>query len=193
MIQLSRPACPHPIALNNKNYKHPRNKSALESSTSGKCMYCESKTSHINFGHVEHLKPKAAGFFPQLEFEWTNLGYVCDRCNNAKGSKYFPGVEFINPYDENPANEIQPYGSLLFARGASERGELTINEIGLNRPELVEQRNMRIKAVHTALVAALRATNPAVRMSAIEELKKEAWPDKEFSLAISGLLGSLLP
>jgi uncharacterized protein (TIGR02646 family) len=114
MIRLTRPACPYPKALLDHNYKHPTNKAALACSTHHKCMYCESKISHVNFGHVEHIKPKAAGFFPNLEFEWTNLGYVCDRCNVAKGSKYFAECEFIDPYSEDPMDHLRAFGPILF-------------------------------------------------------------------------------
>jgi uncharacterized protein (TIGR02646 family) len=189
MIRLDRPACPYPKALADKNYKHPRNKSALADSTKGKCMYCESKIAHVNFGHVEHIKPKKVGLFPHLEFEWSNLGYVCDRCNNAKSSKWV-SVEFIDPYSENPAVHLRAYGSLLLSRDASERGEVTVNEIELNRAELVEQRNTRIKAIHQALTAALRVNNLGVRESAIAELKKDALPDKEFSMVVGAYLES---
>jgi uncharacterized protein (TIGR02646 family) len=190
MIRLRRSACPYPDALINGDYKHPRNKQALKDSTNGKCMYCESKIMHVNFGDVEHIKPKSPEHFPELEFEWTNLGFICDRCNNAKGKKYFSGAQFINPYDEDPKNEILAYGSLILSRKGSERGEITINEIDLNRGDLVERRNMRILSIQRALVAALRATDADVRLSAIEQLKQEALPDKEFSLAISTFLES---
>ncbi|MEE9118515.1 MAG: HNH endonuclease, partial [Calditrichia bacterium] len=59
MIRIERPECPRPIALTNQNYKHPINKDTLRRSSHDKCMYCESKISHIDFAHVEHIKPKA--------------------------------------------------------------------------------------------------------------------------------------
>jgi Fe-S cluster biosynthesis and repair protein YggX len=191
MIKLQRPNCPFPKALGDRNYKHPINKSALAEATHHKCMYCESKIGHVNFGHVEHIKPKAANFFPELEFEWGNLGYVCDRCNVAKGSKYFPGVEFIDPFSEDPSDELMPYGSLVFGREGSERGEITVNELKLNRPELVERRSARIVAIQRAYVAAVRAGNVAVRDSALKELNKEGDSDSEFSFVVGEFLKRL--
>ena len=79
MIALKRPKCPNPAALVKKKYDDPLNKEALRKSTSGKCMYCESKMEHISYAHVEHIKPKSK--FPELEFEWTNLGFSCQICN----------------------------------------------------------------------------------------------------------------
>ena len=72
MIRLVRPTCPHPAALQNGNYKHPRNKQALKDAAFDKCMYCESRISHIDFAHVEHIKPKAEDKYPQLAFAWNN-------------------------------------------------------------------------------------------------------------------------
>lgn len=191
MIKLNRPPCPYPKALADRNYKHERNKSALIASTNGKCMYCEAKISHVNYGHVEHIKPKAAQYFPHLEFDWDNLGYVCDKCNVAKGSKYFAGCEFINPYAEEPSDSLRPYGTFIFGNALSERAELTINELQLNRADLIERRDERIKSIHRAYLAAQRFENDAVRNSALDELKKEAMPDKEFSLVISAFLRHL--
>jgi HNH endonuclease len=191
MIKLHRPNCPYPKALEDKNYKHEKNKTALANATFGKCMYCETKISHVNFGHVEHIKPKGAGLFPELEFHWANLGYVCDRCNVAKGAKYFVDVEFIDPFSEEPSKELQACGAFIFGRGSSERGEITVNELMLNRPELVERRSAMIKGIQKAYVAASRATNLAVQFSAINELRKEAEQDKEFSFVVEELLRQL--
>jgi 5-methylcytosine-specific restriction endonuclease McrA len=58
MIALIRPECPTPQALAEENYKDPVNKEALRKSTSGKCMYCESKFEHSSYSQVEHIKPK---------------------------------------------------------------------------------------------------------------------------------------
>jgi hypothetical protein len=188
MIRLERPVCPYPLALENRNYSHPLNKAALRESTHGKCMYCESKTTHVNFGDVEHIKPKAPDLFPHLEFEWANLGFVCDLCNTAKGSKYNSALEFIDPYTEDPADQIFACANFLVARNASERGEWTILEIGLNRAELVEHRGSRIRSIIGAFYAACRISNAALRQSAFTELSKEALADKEFSFFVKACL-----
>lgn len=189
MIKIHRPECPYPQALADQNYKHARNKQALVQANHGKCMYCEAKITHINFGDVEHIKPKQ--LFPELEFVWENLGLVCDRCNNEKRNKYDASAPFVDPYAEEPANEILCYGPFLFPKNGSERGEYTIAEIKLNRVELVEHRDNRIKAVYAAYNAACRLQSPAVKESALRELLKEAQNDKEYSSAISALFKSV--
>jgi hypothetical protein len=188
MIRLHRPDCPHPRALEDGNYKHPTNKAALAASTSGKCMYCEAKISHISFGHVEHFMPKGPQHFPDLEFVWGNLGYACDRCNVKKASKYNAELPFIDPYSEDPGDNLLAYGPFLWAKRGSERGELTIVEIGLNRSDLVEQRSARIKSIFAAFAAASRVNNEALRESAIAELMNEALADKEYSFVVAAAL-----
>ena len=86
MIQLAKPVCPNMAALVGGNYKHPDNKRVLEEVSFGKCIYCEAKVTDVYYGDVEHIKPKLK--FPELEFDWDNLGFVCAKCNGEKHDKY---------------------------------------------------------------------------------------------------------
>jgi hypothetical protein len=61
----------------------------------GKCYLCEQET-HKNF-EIEHLKPKAGGFSPELEFDWTNLFLSCKYCNGRKPNN----LEILNPLNFN--------------------------------------------------------------------------------------------
>jgi hypothetical protein len=188
MIKIDRPDCPHPRALENEDYKHPKNKAALKDASHGKCMYCESKVSHVDYAHVEHIKPKDSGLFPELKFVWSNLGYSCALCNGKKSNKYFPDAPFINPYDEDPGDHIFAFGAFLFNKNGSERGEITIREIGLNRPALVEQRSNKISSISKAIDACCRTTSTHLRASALQAIKEEAAADREFSAVVAGLL-----
>jgi len=188
MIQLERPSCPNPDALANGNYKHQINKNALRIASNDKCMYCESKISHIDHAHVEHIKPKANNKFPELEFNWNNLGYACPKCNNNKSDKYCCECPYIDPYSENPAEHLYAFGTLLFQRNGSERGEITIRDIQLNRPELVEKRAERIREMQKALNACFRTQNLALREYALQQLQQEGDRDKEYSIFVQAFL-----
>lgn len=190
MIKLNRPTCPHPQALLNGDYKHHKNKEALKNSSHDKCMYCESKISHIDYAHVEHIKPKAADKFPQLEFDWNNLGYACPKCNNAKSDKFFDGCEFIDPYAENPEEHLIAFGTILFKMRGSERGEITIHEIELNRAELVEKRSNKISDIQKAIDACFRSQSAHLKELALDALKEEAKNDKEYSFFVKALLAA---
>lgn len=188
MIKLTRPACPNQQALLAKNYKHADNKKALATATSNKCMYCESSITHIDFGDVEHIKPKAEDKFPNLAYEWSNLGLACGKCNNTKASKFFEDAPFIDPFAEDPEEHIIALGAMIVQRNGSVRGEISIREIDLNRPELLEKRFERMQAIIVALNAAHRTEVEMLKKSALAELEKEAKPDKEYSLIVKALL-----
>ena len=188
MIALIRPECPNPKALTDEKYNDPINKEALRKSTSGKCMYCESKIDHNSFAHIEHIKPKATDKFPELEFVWDNLGYSCLKCNVEKGDKYDNDTPFINPYNEDPEKHILFFGYFMYAKQGSERGEYTINELQLNRVGLIERRKERIDKLNAMINAAFRTSSNTLRQQAVVELKKEAEKDSEYSVAVKSLL-----
>ncbi len=183
MIKLNRPACPNPRALAARNYKHPDNKGALKDASFGKCMYCESKVSHIDFAHIEHIKPRAPNKFPELEFVWDNLGYCCGICNNNKSDNYDANTPYLDPYVDDPTLHLVFLGWHLFARNGSERGELTLRDIGLNRIDLIEQRKDRIDKLNQAILACSRTSNNALKAAARASLLEEGSPDKEYSYA----------
>ena len=186
MIALHRPECPNPAALKKNTYDDPANKEALIKASHGKCMYCESKMGHVSFPQIEHIKPKAK--YPELEFVWENLGICCQYCNTNKGQKYDEDLPFINPYNENPQEHIKFIGFLIFAKQSSRRGEYTIKEIGLDRPDLRDRRKDRIKSIETLINGVFRTSSDSLRKQAIEDLISEAEADKEYSAAVKSVL-----
>ena len=109
----------------------------------GKCAYCESKISHVDYGHIEHFKPKSR--FPDLTFEWTNLLLSCPICNGSEyKSDRFPleteGGPLVNPCDELPAEHFEfvfdPVAKLATVIGKTARGQTTEAIVGLNRYDL---------------------------------------------------------
>ncbi|ELB2838166.1 HNH endonuclease [Vibrio alginolyticus] len=188
MIRLFRPNCPNPAALAANNYKHPDNKAALKDASNDKCMYCECKISHIDFAHVEHIKPKAEDKYPELMFVWENLGYACPKCNNSKSDKYHEDTPYINPYNEDPEQHLVAYGTYLFSKNGSERGDLTINDLNLNRPDLLEKRQVKIEELKRTIDACFRTSSQALRKAALAELQKEAEADKELSLFVKSYM-----
>jgi len=186
MIALVRPECPNPAALTNGDYADKINKEALRKSTSGKCMYCESKIEHNSFAHVEHIKPKSK--FPELEFVWENHGYCCQSCNTNKWQKYDEVTPFIDPYSEKPENHLVFFGFFLYPKQGSERGEYSIKELQLNRAGLIERRKEKVDKFDIMIKAAFRTLNESLRIQAITELKAEAEKDKEYSAMVKNIL-----
>lgn len=185
MIKINRPPCPALERLEG-NYKYPENKKALQIASYEKCMYCESKITHVYFGDVEHIKPKS--IFPEDEFNWENLGFVCAKCNNAKGDKYHAECPYIDPYQEDPSNFFIARDCLIAERRGDERAEITKMDIDLNRAGLVERRKERLDAIQKFVSNAFSKNNQTLKNFAIRELKKEALPNSEYSFFVRSLL-----
>ena len=111
-------------------------KEALILAQHDKCFLCESKITHIDYGDVEHFRPKKAfqqtekeklnypGYY-WLAYDWTNLFLACTRCNQHYKKNLFPLANskvrkevshlsdlseekpsLINPAKENPEKYI---------------------------------------------------------------------------------------
>lgn len=126
-------------------------KKALGGMFHRKCAFCERKR---DYPHIEHFSPKTD--FPAKCFEWENLLLACEVCNGAefKGTKFpvdaLGNPLFINPCAENPDDHLEfdfeedenhPDGFIAVVRGKTAKGETTSKTLGLNRPNLIEERN----------------------------------------------------
>lgn len=121
--------------FNAKIYGDKTVKQALIKAQHDKCFLCESKITHIDYGDVEHFRPKKAfrqseteklirpGYY-WLAYDWKNLFLACKLCNQRHKKCLFP-IEnprqrakshqsdlnkekplFINPAEENPEEFI---------------------------------------------------------------------------------------
>jgi uncharacterized protein (TIGR02646 family) len=145
----------------------------------GKCAYCESQITHVDYGHIEHFRPKGGqNARPDLVFEWTNLFLACGICNGAENkSDRFPeqaeGGPLVNPCDDDPADHFEfhfdPVTRLASVYGTSPRGVTTEEVFGLNRPYLREHRSRCIRRL-AALVQYAAVDNEA--SSLLQEAKQ---------------------
>lgn len=172
-------------------YNNDEVKSALKKECSSKCMYCESKVDHVAYEHIEHIKPKAIKKFPELTFEWSNLGLACPICNGNKGDEYEEDNAIINPYVDNPEDFIFAYGVHIFAKPGQSRADLTIRLLDLNRPELIEQRLERARAIHMLIDSYYRAVDLTLKKLILREIYIEVGPDKPYSLTSKLLINSI--
>lgn len=151
-----------------ERYRHKEVKDALITRFHGKCAYCESFIRHIDYGHIEHYRPKAK--YPKLAFTWSNLVLACGVCNGSehKGEE-FPlkaqGGPLINPGAEAPAPhlsfEYDPVAKLASVRGKTVRGDTTERVLGLNRQDLRTHRSSHVKRLW--FIAQKAATEPEAR------------------------------
>jgi uncharacterized protein (TIGR02646 family) len=160
----------------------------------GKCAYCESKITHIDFGHIEHFRPKrGVNGRPDLAFEWTNLLLACGVCNGAEHkSDHFPeadeGGPIVNPCDDDPEIHLDfcfdPVTRLASVYGKTRRGETTEDLLGLNRPELRDYRSRRVRHL---VVLAQHAGSDREAAKLLQEAKLS---DAEYAAFARALFGS---
>lgn len=161
-------------------YGHPAVKMALITAQHGKCAFCESQVTHIAHGDVEHFRPK--GGFRQrakaplcrpgyywLAYEWDNLLFTCQLCNQRHKKNEFPlsnppkrarrhhdDVSAERPLFVDPSSGEDPASSLSFREEIpfhkNKRGKETIRALGLTRAPLQEKRKERLDMLRALFV-----------------------------------------
>lgn len=169
-----------------KKYNNKDIKEQLLNETRKKCAYCESKMLHITYSDIEHIKPKAHR--PDLIFEWSNLTVACEACNRRYKNDYFnETAPLINPFIEDPEAYLYALGPLIRHIGGNNKGLRSHTIIGLNRPELIEERIERINNVSSMIDLWHAQTNEADKEMIYRQLLREMEPTKEYSLVIKHL------
>ena len=139
-------------------YRHAQIKETLRTESSDKCIYCESKISHVFPGKTDHLAPVSRR--PDLYLCWENLGYVCKECNRSKGA-YYSGVEpLIDPFWDEPSEHLAFYGPTVFHLPGDMIGLRTIRKLKLCRSALLERRRELLERLR--LVATTEASRSQI-------------------------------
>lgn len=133
-------------------YKQTEIKEALIDMFSGKCGFCESYIENVDFGDIEHFKPKS--IFPELAVDWDNLLLSCKKCNGAgqKGDKW-PTAEEDGPLIDPSADEPGDFFDFHFDEDTmislvlpkNPRGKTSEAIYGLNKHTLLKDRNVFVK------------------------------------------------
>jgi uncharacterized protein (TIGR02646 family) len=139
-----------------------------------KCAFCE-RPFGSEEANCEQFRPKSGAMnldrsvskdhYWWLAYEWENLYPVCKQCSRHKGTR-FP-VQRARATPRSRGNQLLEEGPLLLdpcnaddaveqslrfdangiVHGANARGEVTIEVLGLNRTELVSQRQKYVAEV----------------------------------------------
>lgn len=163
-------------------------KRALKKAQHNKCCYCE-KEQKDEPGAVEHYRPKGGyklrsserssikpGYY-WLAYEWSNLYFICCRCNSTKSSlfplfdentrakSHHDDVTQEVPYILDPGGPMDPRVHIQFINnvitGVTEFGKRTIALCKLNRPELNDMRKDVRSNIDIHLGVIYVNTNPA--------------------------------
>lgn len=188
--------------FDNTVYANGSVKAALIKIQNYKCCFCEAKIGHIDDGDVEHFRPKKAfrqspetplqrpGYY-WLAYNWDNLFLACTKCNGRNKINLFPLLDgsarstshltdivnelpvFIHPANENPAAYITFEDNLPI--GIDERGQITIECLGLDRPLLNEHRGERLDDLKVLykMYALIPETPPELKAEALKNLRKQ--------------------
>lgn len=182
---------PVPQALLNA-YKDAPVKDALGEESCGKCGYCESKILDTQFGDVEHIRPKQT--WPNLRLEYENLLLSCIKCNNAKNVNYDPHAHHVDPYRDEPSNHLLAAGPFVWPRpGDGGLGRVTEFVFSLNRAELVESRQDRLKSIEALAETYAASPNGLAKRLARAALEKEAGGCGEYSMCVLAYLRQVFP
>ena len=146
-----------------RRYNHPEIKGALKQETYKKCAYCESFVPHVAHGDIEHVTPKSLQ--RELTFEWTNLTFACQICNQLKSTT----DDVVDPYNVDPINHIFFFGHI--ARGRSRSGLKTISSVSINRPELIEHRQRALTRFSAMFERVILETDDLCQDALIQEIE----------------------
>jgi uncharacterized protein (TIGR02646 family) len=177
-------------------YGHSDVKELLIDSHHGKCCYCEAAFTHVAHGDVEHFRPKAGwvqdkeplnkpGYY-WLAYDWDNLLFSCQICNQTHKRNHFPLLDaatranshqqaiaveqpvLIHPANENPEDFISFREEIPVAVNGNTRGEGTIKKLGLDRESLNEKRRSVLAPVRNIydLAKGIPDTYPELKQKA---------------------------
>lgn len=151
-----------------------------------KCAYCESKITTTNQGDFDHFRPKSSArglkdefsldHYWTLAFDWRNMYLCCEMCGRYKVN-WFP-VEgsraslsqtylrisrteknlLIDPCNDKPKEHLA-YDVNGKAISLTQKGEVTIGILKLNRKELVEARKEKCDELFAAFKVLLKNEN----------------------------------
>lgn len=126
-------------------YKKDDVKDALKRMYKELCCYCESSIGVVEFGHIEHRKPKRK--YPEYTFDWENLHLSCTACNEKKANHYDETNPILDAEKDKPITKHLTYKCDelgVWRVDKSHRGLTTIKHAELNREKL---RNNRAKVL----------------------------------------------
>lgn len=156
-------------------YGHAEIRKELETIFFGKCAYCECQ---IEVGRIDHFRPKGWTEFAHLTFEWTNLIWSCETCNNRshKGDKFPVDTStnlplLIDPSD--PTVNIESHLSFHWDDDAEiagiyhrdRKGEKTIEVFDLNGirgRKLIKHRSEYLRKLMCILESAKQGNDRAI-------------------------------
>lgn len=171
-------------------YRHPDIKSTLRLESHDKCIFCESKISHVFPGETDHIIPSSKR--PEYIVKWDNLGYVCKECNRNKHNYYDERIPLLNPFVDEPKEYLLFVGPLVFPKPGRIRGTTTVEKLKLDRSALIERKKERLQNVQLLLERLELFPHGSAREFLLEEIEAEADSSREYSATVRQFLNQAL-
>ncbi|MFD4706963.1 AAA family ATPase [Gottfriedia sp. NPDC058432] len=208
--------------LNNSEHRSPNYfwdeiKGHLNRKSHNKCAYCEINL--MDWGKIEHYRPINGArdldgrihsdYYWWLRYEWNNLLPLCKNCISHKSNR-FPVIServqretydnnvldnekpfLIHPGKEDP-EEFLLYDSKGYVFSNDKRAQVTIDILGLNRSQLVEDRRNAFEVLENVWLNLVQFYNSTIKYDsslksrlivneAIENIKRQIKATSEFS------------
>ncbi|QHJ14000.1 hypothetical protein FX988_04282 (plasmid) [Paraglaciecola mesophila] len=170
-------------------YRHPDIKSTLRSECSDKCIFCESKISHVFPGETDHIIPLSRK--QEDVVKWENLGYVCKECNRNKSNYHDVNLPLVNPFVDDPDEHLLFFGPIILAKPSNNRGQITVDLLKLSRSALVERKKERIDQVKLLIDRIGCFPDGEAQDFLKNQVLEEAGGSKEYSATISAYLNAV--
>ncbi|SPF55617.1 hypothetical protein SBA4_720004 [Candidatus Sulfopaludibacter sp. SbA4] len=141
------------------------------------CAYCERTEAALGgeeFFEIDHFRPRVR--FPDLVTHYPNLYYACGRCNRHKGGKWPPpdllakGFRFADPCAEDMYVSHLRETADGYLRALTACGEYTRDQIGLNRPVVVNWRLERRSAATEARIMENTVAHLEILLATVSDL-----------------------
>lgn len=174
-----------PDNVKNK-YNNADVKDALLKEANHKCMYCESDINEAAYYHIEHYRPKSK--YPSQSFCWDNLGLSCQICNGNKSNTFDEGNPFVNPYKDDPDEFFAFCSTMVMSLAGNKRAHLSESVLKLNRPELIEKRSERLKAIRGLAELYAQEQDPLFKSIYRKQLEEEISETKPYSRCMKSAL-----
>lgn len=119
-------------------YNKPDIKESLREMYGGLCCYCEARIGVVEFGNIEHTKPKRT--YTDTTYEWENLHLACTMCNVEKGIQYDEISPILDAVKDRPIEDHLTYRK-YWVQARTARGTTTRNHVKLDREGLLRARS----------------------------------------------------
>jgi hypothetical protein len=140
------PAKPHCRRHGPEGYSHYRHyRNWLRDEFAFRCIYCLRRETWLTLSpdwEIDHFLPKSE--HPDVERDYDNLVYACNRCNRTKAAKYLPNPEQV-AYGKSL--HVDANGEI---HALDEDGKTLIESLGLDDPDYTRMRRRILESIAEA-------------------------------------------